>query len=378
MPLLQTHRRYLGAIILALLVLVMFGSLVPDPLGPPRPFTWDRGKTAFIDRANALSRAISNYVSGNFGYSRSMPYLRGFIGNEFNSPNHPNVYYGRNKRLYFNGDNAVGQSSGSVYRQAAVEHFAEVADAMRRTLAASGGELVVMVPPNSQSMPSKDLPAWWRISGPLEYDLAIRELHRRGVTTIDLKAAFAAMPDVDNLYLRTDSHWRRRASLLAYNMAMQAIGHAEWSLDPATTVGPLAPAPAGDLARLLAMSDLFSDSDYALNLPELASGWKPIDAFRSPPFQGKFVPYALERAPDGVGIIVLGDSFTLDFWRPLLLRSGAARIGWMHFALCSFDFSDLERFRPNYVIVAPTERFMPCPPTNWPKGLSRDETWASK
>jgi alginate O-acetyltransferase complex protein AlgJ len=372
MPLLQTHRRYLGVIIMVLLVLVMFGSLVPDPMGAARPFTWAGGKTAFIDRANALSRAISNYVSGNFGYSRSMPYLRGFIGNVFDAPNHPNVYYGRNKRLYFNGDNAVGQSSGSVYRQAAVEHFAEVADAMRRALAASGGKLVVMIPPNSQSMPSKDLPAWWRISGSLEYDLAIRELRQRGITTIDLKATFAAMPDVDNLYLRTDTHWRWKAALLAYNMAMQAIGHAEWSLDPATTLGPLAPAPSGDLARMLAMSDSFSDSDYALNLPQLTSVWKPTDTFRSPPFQDAFFPYASERAPDGVGILVLGDSFTMGFWRPLLERSGASRTGWMHFALCGFDFRDLERFKPDYVIIAPTERFMPCPPKNWPNGLSHE------
>ena len=53
------------------------------------------------------------------------------------------------------------------------------------------------------------------------------------------------------------------------------------------------------------------------------------------------------------------------------MHSGAARIGWMHFALCSFDFTDVARFRPKHVILAPTERFMPCPPKNWPKDLPR-------
>ena len=83
MPLIQAHRRYLGVVIVALLVLVMFASLIPDPMGPPHPFTLDAGKTAFIDRANALSRALRNYVSDNFGYGRSLPYLRDVIGNAF-------------------------------------------------------------------------------------------------------------------------------------------------------------------------------------------------------------------------------------------------------------------------------------------------------
>lgn len=86
--------------ILAVLVLVMIGSLVPDPMGTPRPFTFAGGKTGLIDRANALSRAISNYVSDNFGYGRSMPYLRGVIGYALGAPINPFVYYGRNRQLY--------------------------------------------------------------------------------------------------------------------------------------------------------------------------------------------------------------------------------------------------------------------------------------
>jgi alginate O-acetyltransferase complex protein AlgJ len=258
---LQPHRRRLGAVILAVLVLVLIGSLVPDPIGPPHPFTLAGGKTGLIDRANALSRAISSYVSDNFGYGRSMPYVRGVIGYGFGSPPDPLVYYGRNRQLYWSRDNAAGQSIGSIYRREAVRRIIDVADAMRRALAATGAELVVMIPPTSQSIPGKNLPSWWRISGPLEYDLAMSELRLRGITTIDLKAAFAAMRDVDELYRRTDTHWRNRASLLAYNMAMREIGHTEWSLDPATALKPLAPVAAGDLARIVAAPGFFTDAD---------------------------------------------------------------------------------------------------------------------
>src|SRR3954471_8940052 len=185
MPLLQTHRRYLGAVILALLVLVMVASLVPDPMGTPRPLKMPPATATLSDRANALSKAIRSYVSDNFGVGRTLPCLRGIVGDVFEAPSRPAVYYGRNKRLYWNGDNAVGQSSGFTYRQAAVEHFVEVADAMQKALAAKGGEVVVMLPPNSQSIPSKDLPPLWRVRGPLEYDHALREAQRRGITTID-------------------------------------------------------------------------------------------------------------------------------------------------------------------------------------------------
>ena len=131
----------------------------------------------------------------------------------------------------------------------------------------------------------------------------MRELRRRGIATIDLKATFAAMPDVENLYLRTDTHWRRRAALLAYNMATRAIGHAEWTLDPATSLAPLAPAPAGDLARFLGMTDFYADADYELRLTPPPDAWKRMDAIHSPPFLGVFVPYAFEQAREGVGIL---------------------------------------------------------------------------
>jgi alginate O-acetyltransferase complex protein AlgJ len=107
-----------------------------------------------------------------------------------------------------------------------------------------------------------------------------------------------------------------------------------------------------------------------LRPPPPISTWKESGTIHSPPHLDLFQPYALENAPDGAGIFVLGDSFTQSYWQPLLLTSGASHIGWMHFALCSFNFSDVARFRPTYVILAPTERLMPCPQNNWPHGLA--------
>jgi hypothetical protein len=76
--------------------------------------------------------------------------------------------------------------------------------------------------------------------------------------------------------------------------------------------------------------------------------------------------------------LVLGDSFTQAFWRPMLLHTGTARVGWMYFAECAFDFTDIERFQPTHVIVASTERLVVCRSERWPRGLPRDPAMASR
>ena len=355
----------------------MLGSLLPDPIGTWHPFSIAPGKPGFTNRLNALSRAARDYVGNNLGYARSLPYLRGALEYSLRTPSDPRVYFGRRAHLFYSGEDIVNQSTGSIYRADDVHHFVTVVDALRRRLATKGGDVVVLLPPNAQSIPMRDRPSWWRINGPLEYDLAVRELRQRGITTIDLKAAFAATPERDTLYRQTDSHWRRNGALSAFNMTMHAIGHDDWSLDPATTLGPLAPVPAGDLAHLLGLEDLLSDTDYSLRLAPSA-GWKPIDVFRAPPYSAWNIPYAFERAPAGDRLLVLGDSFTMEFWRPLLLHTGGARIGWMHFADCRFDFNDVERFQPTHVVVAVTERLIACQPTSWPPGLPHDAAIAAR
>jgi alginate O-acetyltransferase complex protein AlgJ len=235
-----------------------------------------------------------------------------------------------------------------------------------------------LLPPNAQSIPTRDLPSWWHVGGPLEYDLAMHELRHRGIATVDLKAAFSAMPDAADLYRRTDSHWRWKAALVAFNLTMQAIGHDEWSLDPATSLSPLAPKEAGDLANLLGLQGDLTDADYVLRIVPAANAWTAIDVLRAPPYLGSFHPYALERTSDGVRILVLGDSFTRDFWQPMLEHSGASRIGWMHLARCAFDFADVVRFQPTHVIITPAERLLPCALQNWPRGLPREGAMASR
>lgn len=360
MPLLRAHRRHLGAVAAVLLMLAMGGAFIPDPPNHRRAVELPKDKLSI--------RAWSTYVADNFGYARSLPLLRGSVQYALGTSSNPKVFVGQRGHLYYNGDRVTAQATGSIYRRDQVRRFADMAEALQRALA-PGDRVVVLLPPNAQSVATDDLPAWWHIEGPLEYDLALRELRARGITAVDVKATLAAMPDANELYRRTDTHWRWKAAILAFNMTMDAIGRSEWSPDPESVLAPLAPVPAGDLARLLGLQDYLTDEDYPLRGAEAPPGWTAIDVIRSPPFEGIFDPYAFERAGNSERVLVLGDSFTAGLWRPLLLRSGASRIGWMHHAACGFDFADIVRFNPTYVILAPAERAMPCGAKRWPHGL---------
>jgi alginate O-acetyltransferase complex protein AlgJ len=366
------HRRFFGIIVAGLLVLVMIGALIPNPVDSEIPLVMQTGETS-LARLKVQVRYVSRYFADTFGYARVMRFLRGVIEYEFFTSSSRRVYIGQHAHLYYTGDLAAEQSTGSVYRSASVHHFLNMADALRQELAPSGGHLVVVIPPNTLSIATHDLPAWWHIRGPLEYDLVMRDLREREIATIDLKAAFVTMPGADDLYRRTDTHWRWNAALIAFNMVMKAIRHQEWQLDPETSLSPLASAPAGDVAALLGLQEYIGDEDYALRIEQPDRAWTPVDLIRSPPFLGVFEPYAFEREPEGVRILVLGDSFTWQYWRPLLLHAGAARVGWMHHGICTFDFRDVVRFQPDYLILAPTERLMPCASNDWPQGLPHKE-----
>jgi alginate O-acetyltransferase complex protein AlgJ len=173
------------------------------------------------------------------------------------------------------------------------------------------------------------------------------------------------------LYRLTDSHWTTRGAVFAFNLVVSGAGHREWTVDPQAVLSPLTPVAGGDLAHLMGIQRYLTDADAPI-LPMPEGGWEKVDILRSPPIDGfDSYAYGRRRAEGGERVLVLGDSFTNLFWGPLFLRSDAERIGWMHHGACGFDFDDVERFEPTLVILAPTERKMPCVLTAWPAALTR-------
>ena len=63
----------------------------------------------------------------------------------------------------------------------------------------------------------------------------------------------------------------------------------------------------------------------------------------------------------GPTIMVIGDSFTANYFT-LMLSQHVGRAIWIHHHECGFDWKLIDRFHPDEVWWAPTERFLICDP----------------
>ena len=202
---------------------------------------------------------ISDYLRVNTRYVALAPLLRGIIGYKLGSSLSPKVYIGRNDHLYYADEQAAAQSAGAIYRRLEVLHFVEMAAVLQRTLSRRDVKLVVAIPPNAQSIAVEDLPWSSNKQWPLEYDLALTELHKRGAKVVDLKAALLALNDGNAVYRKTDTHWNTLGSVLSFNLVVADAEHPEWRVDTDAVVGPVSPARGGDLARFMGMQNYWSD-----------------------------------------------------------------------------------------------------------------------
>jgi hypothetical protein len=366
-------RRFQGIAVAAIFVLLMLGGFVPDPfVTSNRQQTLKASEGGIFHTLARRYKEVHTYFKTNMNYAALAPLLHSSIRYGLYTSSNPNVYIGLRRHLFYTGDHAATQSAGQTYRPIEVDYFVKVAASLHRALERLGANLVVTFPPNAQSIAIDDLPSWSKSHPPFEYDLAVNQLRKHGIIAIDLKTPLLARNDRSTLYRTTDTHWTGRGALAAFNLTVSGAGHPEWTVDPAIALGPPRIGPGGDLARFLGIQRYLTDAQTPL-LPAPEGLWEKIDIFRSSPFGGVFKNYVYRRkgAASGENVLVIGDSFTYRFWLPLLKRSNAKRIGWMHHRLCSFDFTDVERFRPTLVILAPTERYIPCSPGAWPAGLPR-------
>ena len=370
---LAKKRRFQGLVVVGILLLAMIAGLMPDPFVMPSPVRHPKPSSGVLGRLSDFFIGIRSYSDKNMNFAASAPILRGIAEYEIGESSSLSVWIGRNGHLFFFDKQTAVQSAGTIYRADEVRHFVDIAANLRSELARHGGALVVAIPPNGQSVAVGDLPGWAKARSPLEYDLAMDELHNRGVTTVDLKTPLVAKSVAESVYRQTDTHWTSRGAVLAFNLVVTGAGHPEWRADPAAVLGPVVTIEAGDLARLIGIQRFLADSDAAIR-PGPVNNWQPLGILRSPPYAGVFNAYAFARkgADSGARVLVLGDSFTEHFWLPLFERTDIARIGWIHHGKCTFDYADVVRFNPTLVIWAPTEREMPCPLTTWPLGLPHE------
>jgi alginate O-acetyltransferase complex protein AlgJ len=310
----------------------------PTPLLHPHTFTdwmW-------------FSTSVDAYLRDRFGLRQSMIDLYNYV---FTSPA---VLIGQNGRMFYRGDQMVRQSAGRLLRDAKVAETADLVATMRAALAKRSIAFLVAIPPNSSTIYEEDLPGWAQNSGrTTEYDLFLTNLRERGVKTVDLRPALKLARSQGAAYFRYDTHWTPRGAIAGFNAVIEASGHPDWRIDPATALGPSTPRKGGDVARILGREAEVTEMAELFTLP-LRGTDQPIT-------QEPMPDHVVATGKPGPTVMVIGDSFTQSFFS-LLLSQHLERVVWIHHHHCGFDWSLMDKFHPDEVWWMPTERYILCQP----------------
>jgi alginate O-acetyltransferase complex protein AlgJ len=242
------------------------------------------------------------------------------------------------------------QSAGALRRDDQVAATADFAAEMKAALAARKISLLVASPPNSATIYEDWLPGWARNYHRLtEYDLFLSALAARGVKAIDLRSPLRDAKAHDQVFRRYDTHWTPRGALVAFN-AIAAVAHSGWKVDASAALSPPREVKGGDLASMLGILDDVSEPIEGLSLP---------NGRRDQLSPGPSGTFSEAVGRPGPTIMVIGDSFTQDFFAPMILQH-AAKVVWLNHLRCGFDWKWIDQFRPNEVWWMPTERYLTC------------------
>jgi alginate O-acetyltransferase complex protein AlgJ len=273
------------------------------------------------------------------------------------------VIAGHSGRLFYLGDDAVRQSAGMIFRDERVSQTVALLARMNAALAQRGIKFLVAVPPNASTIYGDDLPHWAQNHGRRnEYDLMLDELAAKGVKAIDLRPAERRARSNGTAFFMHDTHWTPRGALAAFNAIVEADGRPDWRLDPKSALSEVRPHNGGDLARMLGVEGV-TESAEDLTQPVVQKALLSANPFSD---------YAATSDKPGPTIMLLGDSFTADFFDRMVLPQ-AGRLIWLEHHRCEFDWKVIDRFHPNEVWWMPTERFFLCNPGAEPIGFAAED-----
>ena len=353
------YRRWFAAVSFLLLATpLLWGAVRPD--SPEYVYKEGRRLAPAPQRVAtraawfALPGQIDAFVKDHFGLRYAMIRLHKDLTHPVLLKVNAGALIGRDGRMFYEGNEMVRQSAGLVLRDQRVAEAVALLASMRDALARKGVGFLVAIPPNSSTIYQDDLPFWAQNRGRrTEYDLFLEDLAARGVETVDLRPVMRAVRAEGEAYLMFDAHWTRRAALAGFNAVVEADGHPEWRLDPATSLGPPELRKGGDVARILGLQD-----DVSEQAETFALALGGTDEALS---EDVMPDHVVTTARAGPTIMVIGDSFTASYF-PLMLAQHVGRAIWIHHHQCGFDWKLIERLKPDEVWWAPTERFILCDP----------------
>ena len=356
--LLRWRRLFAVLTFLLLVTPLVVGLIRPDSpsavlkegrfLAPAPQMPWSRA--AWL----GLPRQIDAYLRDHFGLRQALIRAHKDLTKPLLSQGGAEVLIGRDGRMFYLGSEMVRQSAGLVFRDQKVADSANQLAAMRDALQKRGIAFFVVVLPSTSSIYQDDLPNWAQAHGrKTEYDLFLEDLAARGIKTVDLRPTLRKTASEGKAYLLHDSHWTARGAIAGFNAAVEADSHPDWRVDPGSALGQPQEHKGGDLARMLGVEDDVVETTEPLALPAVG---------KDENLSHDVMPtHMITTGKPGPTILVVGDSFTASFFPPMLTQH-LGRAIWVHYddSACSFDWSLIDKYRPDEVWWAPVERALIC------------------
>jgi hypothetical protein len=318
---------------------------------------------------------IDQYLQGHYGFRKQYILANSILKYALSSPTTSRAIYGLRGKLFYADESVLKQTAGTLFRKSELDSFVSIATTLQTNLARQGIAFIVAPLPNPHTIEDDLLPAWLRLAPDSDSELsyALRSLEAQRILAVDLRNVLRKARSDGPVYRPTDTHWNFRGALLALNEILRASGMSGTQFELRESTEFVANSKAGDLARFLGVQDFLTEPSYRAMFSDNVQSKDASIALSSPdaPNVPGLPDVATETSTKGPRILVLGDSYTRDYWLRFL-QERFSYVAWIHHRKCSFDYSVIAKTKPDIVIWAPVERMLPCSPGAIPKNLEID------
>jgi hypothetical protein len=355
-------RRWLAAVILAMLAAPALGMLMAPydtesamerrVLAPPPSMPTDARGWALLPRR--LDAWFGDHFAWRGDLVRAAFTLQARAG--LRSPEGLEVVRGKGDWLLLR--QGLLETAGVQTDAASAHRYGAFVCDVQQEARARGARFLFAPAPSTVEIYPEAAPDWLKLARPTQPERVLAAARDCGAATLDLRPAMlAAKPSGEALYQRHDSHWTNAGALVAFGAVAGALGEEGWAIDPRSLNWRPGKPYDSDLVRLAGAFDLpqelVPEPPGGPTAAPQAGGMPDIERSPYPP------PFLARAARARPVVLVIGDSYTADFW-PQYFRRAGVTLAWTNQAACRFDRRIYDRVKPDIVVLAPVSRLEAC------------------
>ena len=363
MPLMSPLRRWLAPVVVAALMVPSVGMLAMKPKAISLTESRSLATAPPVPRATAdwlkLPRRLDTFVNDHFAFRDDLLDVAGKVRWKLGQRSASGVVV-QGAAGWLLLRQGLLRSIGAETDDGVIADYAAFVCGMGARMKQRNIPFLFALIPGTAAIYPESLPAWAHPSeGRNAYDLLESKTRACGVTTVDLRKAMRAAKDTGPLYRKLDTHWTPRGALIGYNLMVSALGRPDWTILPNEAEWLPEVAPDDDLARLTGVArppPEYQDAPHMVAFKAAPTAKQPISGLKDDPEQPAFIAGASGAGPT---VLVVGDSYTRTFMPPYFAPF-VGRLAWIHHRQCGVDPAVFDKVKPDYVVLAPAERYAEC------------------